>query len=160
MTIKTRKCISCGNLTDNAGELFCERCKIIHPKPPRKHKVLIIDDDVNIVKELKEKLESTLYFEIVSAYDGRKGLEKLGYEKPLPELILVDLNMPMMNGYEFVEQLRCHEDDDIRGLPVIVLSEKEKMNKFFQSWDIQGFFKKPVDLKQLFLLMKDLAQPD
>lgn len=152
--MKTRECINCGNLTDSPGELLCERCRIKHSEPPKKRKVLLMDDDLTALKVMKQKLESTLLFDVITAYDGHKGFDKLQYEEP--EIILVDVLMPLMNGHEFVEKLRSSKDPFLQKLPVIVLSDHKKMEKFFHPWDIQGFFVKPIDMKALYARMNEI----
>lgn len=152
--MKTRQCISCGNLTDSPGEYICKRCKIEHGAPPKKFKLLLVDDDINFSRDLKQKLESTLHYEVIPAYDGMKGYEKLDYEKP--DAVLLNVILPLLNGSDFVKKMRAREEPEIKKIPIIILLHQEKMKKFFQPWDVQGFALKPVDLKKLFNLLQIL----
>ncbi|MGM0369916.1 MAG: response regulator transcription factor [Bacillota bacterium] len=81
-------------------------------------KILIIDDDQNICKILEEYL---LYedFEVVIANNGQVGLEKIKEENP--NLIILDIMLPEMDGWEICQQLRPEED-----IPIIMLSAKTK----------------------------------
>jgi len=153
---KCRKCLSCENLCEKPGDIVCPRCRIEHPDPPEKIKVLLVDDDMKLLKDLKKKLEATLFFEVTTAYDGQKGYDKLQYFKP--KIIIVDTLMPMMNGREFVERVRTSRDQNVKNVPIIVISEKNNMKKFFHGGDIQGFLVKPVALKELFLAMRGLLE--
>ena len=81
-------------------------------------KVLIIDDDQNICKILKEYL---VYedFSVVVANDGKEGLKKI--ENDNPDLIILDIMLPEMDGWEICQELRPEND-----IPIIMLSAKTK----------------------------------
>ena len=80
-------------------------------------RVLVVEDDDDIRSLLAELLEEEGY-EVVSAADGRQGLDR-AHERP-PDLILLDLMMPVMNGWEFREEQR--RDPVLAGVPVVVVS--------------------------------------
>lgn len=80
-------------------------------------KVLIIDDDLTFQKVMKTKLESLTY-EVVSAYDGEEGLNKAISEKP--NLMLLDIRMPKMDGISMLKKLRANKD--IPPIPVFITS--------------------------------------
>jgi two-component system, OmpR family, alkaline phosphatase synthesis response regulator PhoP len=80
-------------------------------------KVLVIEDDNLMSKALAKKLELSGYVPQV-ARDGKEGLEKAFGEKP--DLILLDIIMPVMDGLTFLEKLR--EDEWGKTVPVIILS--------------------------------------
>jgi CheY-like chemotaxis protein len=80
-------------------------------------RVLVVEDDDDIRSLLAELLEEEGY-EVVSAADGRQGLER-AHEQP-PHVILLDLMMPVMNGWEFREEQK--RDPTIAGVPVVVVS--------------------------------------
>jgi len=64
----------------------------------------LIVDDSRVVRMVARKILQDLNFEIVEAEDGKKALEAC--QKAMPEAILLDWNMPVMNGIEFLRQLR------------------------------------------------------
>ena len=82
-------------------------------------KVLVIDDDPVILELLRVNFEIE-GFAVVSAGDGKEGLERARRDKP--DLILSDIMMPRMDGLELVTQLRG--DPKTRAVPVILLSAK------------------------------------
>lgn len=82
-----------------------------------KKKILVIDDEENIVKMLKTLLEINDY-EAETALDGKEGLSKANKYKP--DLILLDLVMPNLNGYQVLETLRG--DETLKSIPVILFT--------------------------------------
>lgn len=80
-------------------------------------KVLIIDDEMDLVDMIHFRLEAS-GFEVIDAYDGADGIKKSKEEKP--DLILLDLMMPQMNGFEVAEKLK--EDSALKSIPIIVFT--------------------------------------
>jgi two-component system chemotaxis response regulator CheY len=70
-------------------------------------RALIIDDS-RAMRTILSRIVSSLGFEISQAGDGKQGLAVLQSEPALPNLIMVDWNMPEMNGYEFVRAVRAN----------------------------------------------------
>ena len=81
------------------------------------NKILLVDDDTMIVRMYQERF-SRDGFKVILAFDGEEGLEKA--EKEKPDIILLDIMMPKMNGYEMLKILKKKEG--IASIPVIVLS--------------------------------------
>lgn len=108
-------------------------------------KILIIDDEPEVIFVLKARLKKEGY-EVLSAEDGTEGLEKFKAEKP--GLIITDVMMPGMTGYEFFNALR-KLDQDSASVPVIVFSARGGMSQFFDRWSIRCFIPKPVDMPLL-----------
>jgi two-component system alkaline phosphatase synthesis response regulator PhoP len=80
-------------------------------------KILLIDDDPDFVEATRTVLESVPY-EVVVAYDGDEGLEKVQEERP--DLILLDIIMPTKDGFYVCEKLKG--DPDLWDIPVIMLT--------------------------------------
>jgi len=83
------------------------------------NKILLIDDEQELVFVTQMSLEAHGY-KIITAYDGEAGLSSA--QNNLPDLILLDVMMPKMNGYEVCQKLKA--DDKTRHIPVIILSAK------------------------------------
>jgi len=82
-------------------------------------KILLVDDDKGIIGILKKVLEEKQY-EVIAAYDGKEGLDKVKSESP--DLVVLDIRMPSMNGYEFVRALRTEYVVEGKSMvPVIML---------------------------------------
>jgi two-component system, sensor histidine kinase and response regulator len=96
-------------------------------------KILIVDDEKSIANAMQTKLKKERPdFEVQLAHDGREGL-KLAKEM-LPDLILLDIIMPNLDGISTLEELR--KDDTTKSIPVVILTnlaspgEKEKVQEF------------------------------
>ncbi len=86
--------------------------------PESNKKILIVEDDKFLRDLLVGKLRDE-GFEITWAVDGEEGIKKIKEEKP--ELILLDLILPGLNGFEVLKQIKSDTADEIRKLPVIIL---------------------------------------
>lgn len=84
-----------------------------------KKKILIVDDEVHIVELVRVCLEDSDY-EIIEAYDGLEALNKAKSEKP--DLILLDIMLPKLDGYEVCKALKSAEET--REIPVVMLTAK------------------------------------
>lgn len=94
----------------------------------KKKRILIIEDEEQIIDVLDRKLKKE-GFETLLARDGVKGLEKALKEKP--DLILLDLILPWMDGMTLLSKLR--EDDDGKKIKVIVLTNLDTAEKIYMS---------------------------
>lgn len=104
-------------------------------------KILIVDDDPAIAALYSTRLTSSGY-EVVTAGNGNEGMEKVKSERP--DLLILDVLMPGMSGYEFLQFLRkC--DDERKNVPVIVVSARQSMRDFFPNWEIHTFLVKPFE---------------
>ncbi len=81
-------------------------------------KLLLVDDEKDIVEFLQYNLESE-GFEVIPAYDGEMALTKMEMN---PDLIVLDVTMPKMNGYDVCKQIRMNEEYD--NIPIIFLTAK------------------------------------
>ncbi|MBC7396406.1 MAG: response regulator [Bdellovibrionales bacterium] len=116
-----------------------------------KKSVLVIEDDFSIRQALKELLEYD-HYNVVTAVNGRDGLDKL-YQMPAPDLILLDLMMPIMNGKCFLKAMRA--DPKLAPVPVVVVSAiADDVNTFGAT----AYLKKPTDLDQLMNLVEKYTQ--
>lgn len=90
-------------------------------------KILIVEDDV-FIRDIYQVKFSQENFEVHVAEDGKKAVEKL--QNIIPDIILLDIMMPYMNGMEVLRSIK--EDERLKNIPIIILtniSEKEKVNE-------------------------------
>jgi len=84
------------------------------------HRILLVDDDKDLLAALEVKLQKEGY-QIDTAPDGEVALEKI--RAKLPDLVILDVNMPRMNGMDVCRALRS--DDKTRDLAIIVLTARD-----------------------------------
>ncbi|KQC33355.1 transcriptional regulator [Nonlabens sp. YIK11] len=110
-----------------------------------KLRVLLIEDDTIEVMKLKRaiaKLE--MPHEIVEAKNGEEALDILRNRDSLPDLILLDLNMPRINGLEFLKILK--NDEVMRFLPVVILTTSSNRKDMLECYKegVAGYILKPL----------------
>jgi len=115
-------------------------------------KILIVDDDVRNVFALTSVLEAH-GMEVLYAENGKDGIELLRRRSDV-DLVLMDIMMPELDGYETTQQIR--EDDTFKQLPIISLTAKAMKGdreKCIES-GASDYITKPVDTDQLLSLMR------
>lgn len=119
------------------------------------HRILVIDDAVDARRALQELLELHGY-EVVTAADGAEGLAHL--RRGLgPCLILLDLRMPGMNGWDFREaQLR---DPALRDLAVVVFSGDAEEEATAAELGLEHSLRKPLDFERLIAMLGEHCAP-
>jgi len=121
------------------------------------HRVLVVEDDLEIRESLMEILEENGY-EPVGAANGHEGLDKLRTSHEQPCLILLDLMMPVMDGRMFrQEQLRRPELADI---PVVVLSAYRNVAEETKDMHVASFLKKPMKLDDVLGVVRQHCPGD
>lgn len=95
-----------------------------------KKKVLIADDEEDIKTVVKLYLESKGY-DVVTSYDGLDTLDKAKAEKP--DLILLDIMMPVINGFEVCQQLKA--DEETKQIPIVMLSAASQADSVDRALD-------------------------
>ncbi len=108
--------------------------------------VLLIDDEAIVVDIAKRRLDE-LGFSVLTANDGQEALELLNFAKP--DLIVLDVQMPRMNGYTFLAELRKHPNDAIAATPVVVVTAYAETNPIFVRHGIKAYLLKPLKLQEL-----------
>ena len=114
-----------------------------------KFTILVIDDEKNIREGLSMALEDEGY-EVITAEDGKKGLEKALYDSV--DLIITDLRMPLVSGEEILKKVVA----ELPSIPVIVLTGHGTVELAVEAMRIGAydFLTKPLDLDRLFRLVK------
>ena len=118
------------------------------------YKVLVVDDERVTVELLKLKLLEANY-EVVTAGNGREGLEKVAQENP--DIILLDLMMPEMNGFDVLKEIREKYKDKWR--PVVILSSKNEFESVMDCYKMEAdlYLSKPVNFLDVLAGLKKIV---
>jgi CheY-like chemotaxis protein len=117
--------------------------------------VLIVEDDADL-REMMAQLLTLEGYQIETVANGREALEYLN-DAPRPDVILLDLMMPIMDGWEF--RRRQQDDPALADVPVIVLTALDQAQA--RASDLNGvdFLKKPLDFDRLLELVRRRCHP-
>ncbi len=113
----------------------------------RGRKVLLVDDNPDVLWVLNDMLTRSLEVEITTAENGEEAVRSA--KENMPDLILMDLMMPVVNGIEAVNQLRS--DPETGGIPVVALTafvNTYRKNEVLEEGFV-GYIEKPVDMDEL-----------
>lgn len=124
-------------------------------QPEKANVILVVEDRVADRLLLKKSLEAFVPagVSIETAENGREALDKSQVLKP--RLILLDLSMPIMDGFEFLE--RRLEDPELRRIPVIATSPSEKGVSRAYDLGASGYVKKPIGRQEIERFAKALT---
>jgi CheY-like chemotaxis protein len=117
---------------------------------PDERSILIVEDDTDLREALSEVLRDEGY-SVAMAADGREALDRLRRQS-LPSLILLDLTMPVMNGWQFRAEQR--QDPALSGIPVVVLSAGDYRAEQMGQLGVTDYLRKPIELSRLLRLIE------
>ncbi len=116
--------------------------------------IMVVEDEKDVVTLLKFLLEKDGH-KVTEAYNGLEALGKMGVDlnkktealQFIPDLILLDVMMPVMDGYSVCTKLQ--EMESTRSIPVIVLTAKGEMRELFDRANVAAYVNKPFDIQKL-----------
>ncbi len=115
-------------------------------------KILLIEDDMIEVMKLNRTISKlNLTHQIIEANNGEDALKILEQKDGLPDIILLDLNMPKINGIEFLSILK--KDDTLRYIPTIILTTSNNQKDLLECYKIgvAGYIIKPLKYEDYML---------
>ena len=120
-----------------------------------KKRILVVDDEVELIKAIQIRLEQAGY-EALFAYDGQQGLEKAHKEKP--DLIILDLMLPKMDGYKVCALLK--KDTKYTKIPIIMLTARaqETDEKLGLELGADAYITKPFQHEVVVAKIKELLK--
>ncbi len=113
-----------------------------------KRKILIIEDEKNLIQVLKDNFLQE-GFEVISAFNGEEGVEEF-YSKT-PDIILLDINLPKKTGWEVCKEIR-----KISSVPILMMTARDSDEDEYKGLDLgaDDYITKPFNLKILTLKVK------
>lgn len=105
-------------------------------------KILLVDDEEGIQMLYREELEESGY-EVISAYTGEEGLKK--FRSEAPDLVILDIQMPGMNGIETLRQMKMDNPE----LPVILSSAYNEYKQDLGAWASDAYVVKSSNINEL-----------
>jgi signal transduction histidine kinase len=120
---------------------------------PYTTKILIIDDNIDTVELLRKRFRIE-GCDTAEAYDGEEGLKKV--HEYLPDLIVLDVMMPKIDGYEVCRRIK--QDETTRQIPILMLSAKSQVPDKVKGLDIgaDDYITKPFDFKEVMARVRTL----
>ena len=116
-------------------------------------RILVIDDDPVIIKLAETRLRAHGY-QVLTSCDAPEGLEKAMKQKP--DLIILDVMMPIVNGFNFCRLLKTHHEH--KGIPVILLTSRtsEQDRRIGEEVGANAYLTKPINMDLLLTTIKEL----
>jgi CheY-like chemotaxis protein len=115
------------------------------PSGPRSIRVLLVDDEMDFLQPVAFWLRAKNY-EVATANNGQEAMDRLS--KEMPDIVFLDINMPVMNGIETLRNIRAQHQH----LPVIMVTASYQQESYFRDahkLGISGFFPKSSSLSEL-----------
>jgi len=124
---------------------------------PEKIKVMVVDDEENIVMVVKIALELANY-EVIEAFSGEECLDKLQKNSIRPALILLDIMMPGISGYETCEKIRS--DEKLKNIKVVMLTAKGQKGDAEEGLKVgaDDYIIKPFDPYELVEQVREILE--
>jgi len=129
---------------------LCEGLRGVEREEPKRRRLLVVDDERSVARGLAALLEGRGY-EVELAYSGEEVLERLS-RAPLPDLVLLDYELPMLDGGEVLDRLRA--DARLTDLPVLMLTASSI--DLARLRRVSGLLRKPYPRLVLFKMIREL----
>jgi CheY-like chemotaxis protein len=117
--------------------------------------VMVVDDDAGIRESISEVLTDHEY-RAIEAANGREAIQRLRLERAKPCVILLDIMMPEMDGWQF--RAAQKEDPELSKIPVIVLSAHANLTDVVAGLEASAGLKKPVQLETLLTTVERICR--
>ena len=107
-------------------------------------KIIVVDDEPDVIYSIKEGLRND--FEIIGANSGKQLFQTL--ESNIPDLILLDIMMPEMNGWQIIKKLK--QNEKMKNIPIIIVTaRKDKIAENAGRFYAEDFIEKPFSISDL-----------
>ena len=124
-------------------------------------KRVLLAEDIEINREIATMMLKMFNLEVDHAANGEEAVEKVRQSKPgYYDIVLMDIQMPVMNGYEATEKIRALDDTALASIPILAMTANafdEDRRKAFES-GMNGHIAKPIDAAQLASALKNILK--
>jgi CheY-like chemotaxis protein len=121
--------------------------------------ILLVEDDAGHARLIEKNLRrSNIANDIIKASDGQQALDYVsGDDSPSPLLVLLDLNLPVLDGYQVLERMKA--DECTRRIPVVILTTTDDRREVSRCYDLgcNVYMTKPVDYQQFVQAIRKLG---
>lgn len=120
-----------------------------------KNSILVIEDDPLCVHLIENRLKKE--YTVIKKENGQEAVEWLEHNS-VPNLIIADLNMPIMNGYQFISYIKSHLN--LSKIPIVIISGENMLmlkNRCYRA-GANKFLLKPLNMNELVFTIKDLLE--
>lgn len=123
-------------------------------------KKILIAEDSSVIQNISRRVLEFQNFEIISAKDGKEVLKKM--DKENFDAILMDINMPKMDGMECARQIRAMDDESKSKIPIIAITGNAKNYSMedFKAAGIDDYLPKPINFDSLISLIKEYTNAE
>jgi CheY-like chemotaxis protein len=129
--------------------------RLAAPPEPAPTRVLVVEDDVDIRETVAELLVEEGYA-VQTAESGKDALEQLHQMSALPDVILLDLMMPIMDGWTFYGELQNHAP--LAALPIVVISADSNVHEKSARIKPVAWLRKPVGIDELLAVVEQFRR--
>lgn len=121
-----------------------------------KRQILLVDDEPDLVDVVSQRLQSAGY-EVTAAYDGQQALDQV--KKSRPDLIVLDLMLPKLDGYKVCRLLKF--DERYKAIPILIFTARVQPEDIRQAMECgaEAYMTKPFDAPALLAKMDELLEP-
>ena len=121
----------------------------------KENTIMIVEDNIEILNYLRENLATD--YDILAAHHGQEALEIINND--IPDIIITDLMMPVMNGIELTQHLK--ESLDTSHIPIIMLTAKSSMEEQIEGVDsgAEAYILKPFNMSYVRAVIGNLIKP-
>ena len=123
-----------------------------------KMRVLLVED-IPINREIAVMMLGSLGFTVETAENGKEGYEKVAYSDPgYYDGVLMDIQMPVMDGYEATRNIRSLDDPELAGIPIVAMTANAFSEDVKKAQDagMNGHIAKPIDVNNMVSTLKDI----
>jgi CheY-like chemotaxis protein len=117
--------------------------------------IYIVEDDSDIRDTFVEIMTELHDYEVMTAENGRVGIDKLKATSRLPDIILLDVLMPVLDGFGFRQEQLA--DPRLADIPIIVLSASHNITDLAHKMKAKAYLKKPIEIEDLINAVEEFT---